>query len=56
MVENQIIINDDFVNKKTADNNQCFVACEARTMKPLLNETGNQITAVCTVFLLWDLR
>jgi len=34
----------------SAHNNQCFVACEARTMKPLLNETGCPITAVCAVF------
>ena len=38
------------IDKMHASNNQCFVACEARTMKPLLNETGCPITAVCALY------
>jgi hypothetical protein len=34
-------------------NNQVFVACEARAMKPQLNETGFIITAVRTDFIMW---
>jgi hypothetical protein len=50
LVQQNNMMHTEKMKKIPSHNNQCFVACEARTMNPLLNETVCPITAACAVF------